>query len=256
MGKNGSGDGTSQGSYGQVRPSTSGTAIAGLVLGIVALISSWIPIVNNFSFIIGAIGLVLAVVGVVGTVRGKRAGKGLAIAALAINIVACAVVLATQSAMSAAIDDATSSPEVSSVGTSSEPAVDDAADSAETQQATTDLAPGTSVELESGLVVSVDSVEPGLTNFDGSSVVGVRVTYVNNGSEQASYNSYDWKGEDANGAQEYTTYYSDATDDLGSGTLAAGGTKSGTIYFEGSAVKALYFGNILSDAPSASWTIG
>lgn len=256
MGKNGSGDGTSQGSYGQARPSTSGTAIAGLVLGIVALISSWIPIVNNFSFIIGAIGLVLAVVGVVGTVRGKRAGKGLAIAALAINIVACAVVLATQSAMSAAIDDATSSPEVSSVGTSSEPVADDAADSAETQQATTDLAPGTSVELESGLVVSVDSVEPGLTNFDGSSVVGVRVTYVNNGSEQASYNSYDWKGEDANGAQEYTTYYSDATDDLGSGTLAAGGTKSGTIYFEGSAVKALYFGNILSDAPSASWTIG
>lgn len=256
MGKNGSGDGTSQGSYGQARPSTSGTAIAGLVLGIVALISSWIPIVNNFSFIIGAIGLVLAVVGVVGTVRGKRAGKGLAIAALVINIVACAVVLATQSAMSAAIDDATSSPEVSSVGTSSEPAVDDAADSAETQQATTDLAPGTSVELESGLVVSVDSVEPGLTNFDGSSVVGVRVTYVNNGSEQASYNSYDWKGEDANGAQEYTTYYSDASDDLGSGTLAAGGTKSGTIYFEGSAVKALYFGNILSDAPSASWTIG
>ena len=256
MDRNGSGDGTSQGSYGQARPSTSGTAIAGLVLGIVALISSWIPIVNNFSFIIGAIGLVLAVVGVVGTVRGKRAGKGLAIAALVINIVACVVVLATQSAMSAAIDDATSSPEVSSVGTSSEPAVDDAADSAETQQATTDLAPGTSVELESGLVVSVDSVEPGLTNFDGSSVVGVRVTYVNNGSEQASYNSYDWKGEDANGAQEYTTYYSDATDDLGSGTLAAGGTKSGTIYFEGTAVKALYFGNILSDAPSASWTIG
>ena len=257
MGKNGSGDGTSQGSYGQARPSTSGTAIAGLVLGIVALVSSWIPIINNFSFVIGAIGFVLAVVGVVGTVRGKRAGKGLAIAALVINIVACAVVLATQSAMSAAIDDATSSPEVSSVGTSSEPAAtDEGQDSAETQQAATDLAPGTSVELESGLVVSVDSVEPGLTNFDGSSVVGVRVTYVNNGSEQASYNSYDWKGEDANGAQEYTTYYSDASDDLGSGTLAAGGTKSGTIYFEGSAVKALYFGNVLSDAPSASWTIG
>ena len=72
--------------------------------------------------------------------------------------------------------------------------------------------------------MSVDSVEPGLTNYDGSSVVGVPLTYVNNGTEQASYNSYDWKGEDANGAQEYTTYYSDATDDLGSGTLAAGGT--------------------------------
>lgn len=257
MGKNGSGDSTSQGSHDQARLSTSGTAIAGLVLGIVALVSSWVPIINNFSFVIGAIGLVLAVVGVVGTVRGKRAGKGLAVAALVINVVACAVVLATQSAMSAAIDDATSSPAVSSVGATSEPAAtDEDQDSAETQRAATDLAPGTSVELESGLVVSVDSVEPGLTNYDGSSVVGVRVTYVNNGSEQASYNSYDWKGEDASGAQEYATYYSDASDDLGSGTLAAGGTKSGTIYFEGSAIKALYFGNILSDAPSASWAIG
>ena len=88
--------------------STSGTAIAGLVLGILAAVSSWIPIVNNLSFVIAVIGLVLSIVGVVGTARGKKAGKGLAIAALVVNLVAAGVVLATQSAMSAAIDDATS----------------------------------------------------------------------------------------------------------------------------------------------------
>lgn len=236
---------------------TSGAAIAGLVIGIVALVSSWVPIINNFSFVLAVIGLVLAIVGMVGAMRGKRAGKGIAVAALVINLVAAGMVLATQGAMSAAIDEATGSPEVSSVssgGDAAEP--DDGAAGEGEAQPAVDLAPGDSVELESGLAVSVDSVETGLVNYDGSEVVAVRVTYANNGSEQASYNSYDWKGEDANGAQEYTAFYSEADDELGSGTLAAGGTKSGTIYFEGGTVKALYFGNVLSDEPSASWTIG
>lgn len=237
--------------------STSGTAIAGLVLGILAAVSSWVPIINNLSFFIALIGAVLAIVGVVGTMRGKKSGKGLAIAALIVNVVAAAIVLGTQSAMSAAIDDATGSPDVSSVSAPADDAASDpaSADEAPAEQATTDLAPGTSVELEDGLVVSVDSVERGLTNFDGSEVVGISVTYVNNGSETASYNVMDWKGEDASGAQEYSTYYSEATDSLDSGTLAAGGTKSGMVYLEGSAVKALYFGNVLSNEPTASWTI-
>ena len=236
----------------------SGLAIAGLVLGILAAVSSWIPIINNFSFVLALIGAVFAVVGVVSALRGTRGGKGLAIAAIVVNVVAIGIVLATQSAMSAAIDEATSSPEVSSVSTS-EGASDGASASdqgdAAADQGTTDLAPGTSVTLEGGLTVSVDSVETGLANYDGSELIGVQVTYVNNGDEQADYNIYDWKGEDADGAQEYGTYYSEAADDLGSGTLAAGGTKSGTIYFEGGTVKVLYFGNLLSDAPSASWTV-
>lgn len=87
---------------------TSGMAIAGLVLGILAAVSSWIPIINNLSFVIAVIGLVLSIVGVVATTRGKKAGKGLAVAALVVNLVAAGIVLATQSAMSSAIDEATS----------------------------------------------------------------------------------------------------------------------------------------------------
>lgn len=246
--------------------STLGMAIAGLVLGILAVVSSWVPIINNLSFVIGLIGLVLAIVGVVGTVRGKKSGKGLAIAAVVVNVVALAVVLATQSAYSNAIDKATNGPAVSDVsaqGANGSDAAADAAatsdaaptDDADAQQATTDLAPGTSVTLDNGLTVTVDSVETGLTNYDGSAVTGAHVTYVNNGDEGASYNTYDWKGQDADGAQEYNTYYSESTDDLGSGTLAAGGTKSGMVYFEGDTVKVLYFGSVLSDAPTASWVV-
>lgn len=82
---------------------TSAMAIAGLVLGILALLSSWIPIINNLSFLIALLGLIFSIVGLVATSRGMRSGKGMAIAALVINIIACVVVLGTQSLFAAAL---------------------------------------------------------------------------------------------------------------------------------------------------------
>lgn len=82
---------------------TSAMAIAGLVLGILALLSSWIPIINNLSFLFALLGLIFSIVGLVATSRGTRSGKGMAIAALVINIIACVVVLGTQSLFAAAL---------------------------------------------------------------------------------------------------------------------------------------------------------
>lgn len=126
----------------------------------------------------------------------------------------------------------------------------------EQEQKTTELAAGTTVNFASGLSVTVDSVETGLANYDGSTCTGIHVTYVNNGDEGADYNIFDWKGQDANGAQQASGYYSEGSDELQSGTLTAGGTVSGNIYFEGDVVLALYYENIfMDDTPSASWTI-
>lgn len=83
-------------------------AIVALVLGVIALFSSWVPIINNLSFVFALVGVVFAVVGLVGTLRGKKSGRGLAIASTVVNVVAVAIVLATQSAYSAAIDEAPS----------------------------------------------------------------------------------------------------------------------------------------------------
>lgn len=83
-------------------------ASVALVLGVIALISSWVPIINNLSFVFALVGVVFAVVGLVGTLRGKKSGRGLAIASTVVNVVAVAIVLATQSAYSAAIDEAAS----------------------------------------------------------------------------------------------------------------------------------------------------
>ena len=235
----------------------SAASIVAFVLGIIALVMSWVPIINNFAFIFAALGLIFGIVGLIGVMRGKKMGKGIAIAALVINVLSLAIVLGTQSMYSAAIDDAVSGPEATGA-TQSEPAdnAEEASEEAPRSEASyTDLAAGTSVELENGLSVTVDSVETGLTNFDGSVCVGVHVTYTNNGDETANYNPYDWKGEDAQGAQEYTTYYSEGTDELSSGTLAAGGSVSGNIYFEDGTVKALYFASMMNDEPTASWTL-
>lgn len=123
------------------------------------------------------------------------------------------------------------------------------------EQPTTDLAVGTTVTTTAGLSVVVDSVQPGLTNYDGSTMTGIHVTYVNNGDEGADYNIYDWKGEDANGAQQNQGYYSEGSDELQSGTLAAGGSVAGNIYFDGDIKKALYFANMFDKSATASWVL-
>lgn len=70
------------------------------------------------------------------------------------------------------------------------------------------------------------------------------------------FNSFDWKAEDANGAQRSNTYYSESDNELNSGTLAAGGTVTGDVYFDGNATKALYYASMISDKPTASWLLG
>ena len=234
--------------------SRSVAAIGGLVLGILAIVMSWMPINNNFAFVIGGIGLVFAIVGLVGVLRGKKAGKGLAIAALVVNVLSIAIVLGTQSMYSAALDDAANGPDVIASETPSVEGGEGESAAGNTPE-TDNLAVGTPVTFEDGVTITVDSVSPGLTNYDGSTVIGIHVTYTNNGEGEYDYNSYSWKGRDAQGAATDPVYYSEASDDLSYGTLAPGGTVAGSVYFEGDSVSALYYPTIIADAPAATWAI-
>lgn len=233
--------------------STSGMAIAALVLGILAILTSFLPIINNGSFFLAALGLIFAIVGFVGIRKGKKKGNGIAIAGIVLNVISIIVVLATQSMYSAAIDSATNGPEAS---VTVEAESDDSTASTSAADSTTDLAVGTSITTEGGLVVSVDAVQTGLKNYNGDPITGITVTYANNGSKELSFNSFDWKAEDANGAQRSNTYYSESDNELNSGTLAAGGTVTGDVYFDGNATKALYYASMISDKPTASWLLG
>lgn len=72
----------------RVNKSMTALGITGLVLSSIAVLISWVPIVNNFAAILGAIALPFAIAGIVATRRkGKRTGRGIAIAATILAIV-------------------------------------------------------------------------------------------------------------------------------------------------------------------------
>ncbi|WP_251212358.1 DUF4352 domain-containing protein [Adlercreutzia murintestinalis] len=237
--------------------STSALGITGLVLGIIALLTSFLPIINNLAALLALLGLVLAIIGLVQVTRGKRSGKGISIAGIIVNVIAFIVVLGTQALFSAALDDALSTNSPTSIASSSSESQASSAndESANAPESFENLALGTAVELDNGMTVQVDAVQPGLANYNGAEVTGITVTYTNNGTSSQSFNVYDWKGEDAQGAQRSTTYYSEAENELNSGSLAAGGSVTGNVYFDGAISKAVYEQLISFDDEVISWTL-
>ncbi len=249
---------------------TSGMAITSLVLGILAIVTSWMPILNNGSFFLAILGVIFAIVGLVGISKGKKKGKGLAIAGLVLGVISCALVLITQSMYGAAIDAASESisPSVtaSSASSSSTSSSDDASASdssaagseasSESQEVDyTNLSMGDSIELTDGTIVAVTSVQTGLVNYDDSPLSQVTVTYQNNGDKEVSFNPYDWKAQDAQGALYSQTFYMDGENELSSGDLAPGGSVSGNIYFDGDVTKISYYSNMFNDSATASWVV-
>lgn len=80
------------------------SAIIGIVFAGLAILLSWIPIINNFAFVLAAVGLGFGIVALVATLKGKRRGKGLAITTVVLSVLAFVIVMATQSMYGAAID--------------------------------------------------------------------------------------------------------------------------------------------------------
>ena len=169
-----------QNSTSQPQPKST-AAIVGLVLGIIGLVSSWVPIINNFAFILAGVGLVFGIVGLVGTLRGKKAGKGLAIASVVVCVVACAIVLATQSAYSKAIDEASksvvSSSSTSSTAASSTDSASSGTDSSASAAASSD-ADKYSIEGEEFVEDTYNCKITGIyTNKSGAKQSYVQVSY-------------------------------------------------------------------------------
>lgn len=71
----------------QLPPQANGLATAGLVVGIIAAVLSFIPFVGTVSWVLAPIGLVLSLVGLVKSGR-ARSGRGKSIAGLVLGVVA------------------------------------------------------------------------------------------------------------------------------------------------------------------------
>ena len=214
-----------------------GLAVTSLVLGIVAILGSWMPILNNFSFILAILGLIFGIFGLVKISKAKGK-KTYTIIALIINAVAIAIVLSSQAAYSAAIDSINEGPKAVVNG-----------------QPSTDLTVGQSATLDNGLVLTVDSFERNVSApYMSDKFTAVTVTIKNDGKEKQSFNPFDWKSIDANGAESDYEIMADSDDKLESGNLNPGGTVTGVIYFKNNAQKIAYVSG-LKNTTAASWNL-
>lgn len=80
----------------------SGFSTAGLVLGIIGVCTSFIPIINNLSFVMGILAIIFGVIAFA-----KKDSKGKAITVIILGILAIAVTINSQKELSDAIDTMT-----------------------------------------------------------------------------------------------------------------------------------------------------
>lgn len=92
-------------------PGSSGLAVAGLALGIIAIVLSGIPIINNIAFVLGLLALIF---GIVVLAKSKNAGKGKAITAIVLGALSMIVVLTAQAFYGSILNQATDSLEQTS----------------------------------------------------------------------------------------------------------------------------------------------
>ena len=225
-------------------------AIIALIIAIFAILGSFIPIINNAAFIVAVISLILGIIAWFRLRKSAKSGKGIAIGAIVISILAMVITLALQAFFVKTIEDATEGPSASGVS------------NADGSSAGTDvsgpLSVGQSLELENGVSIALTDVTPSLTDDVGDQYVGVTVTYTNNGSEKADFNQFDWKGTTAAGVEEdpeYPILTNETAPRLESGSLNPGGSVTGTVYFKTGTTTASYFGSIFSNNAVGTWNL-
>ena len=76
----------------------SGLGIAALVLGIIACLTAWIPMIGVISLPFSGIGVLLAIIGFIVAARSKTTGKGMIVSGLAVCLVAVALVFLSATA--------------------------------------------------------------------------------------------------------------------------------------------------------------
>jgi hypothetical protein len=134
-----------------------------MVLGIIALLLSWIPIINNVAAVVAVVGLGLGIPALIRARRGTAGGTGMAITGLVTSVLAILLVIATQLLFVKALDEA---------GTSLEEAIADVEAGADPAPEGDEAAPPSEtvplgVPAEVGdYTVTVDSVQ-----LDGNALV-------------------------------------------------------------------------------------
>lgn len=177
----------------------SAMGVTSLVMGILALVISWIPIINNITFLFSILGLVFAIVAFVGIKHHKVRGRGLAYAGLITSIVGFAIMLATQSFYGEVLKQATTTSHTKTATSStsnndSEKAQkDDSAGKEEkSQDNNNDNKDASEGEIDNGKYhVTIKGAELSGEDYEGNPTVLVTYEVVNNQKDKTS-NPFDW----------------------------------------------------------------
>ncbi len=161
-----------------VAPKTgkSGAAIAGLVAGIVALVMSPLPIINNIAIFVALVGLVLGIFGMRAVKKGAS-GKGMAVASVVVSVIAVVVVLGSQAFYGAALDAVSESLESPSVSSGSSQGDGNGADAGAADAGEPTSNPF-EVSIDEGTVVQ---------DYEGNPALSVTYTWVNTSDEATSF---------------------------------------------------------------------
>lgn len=223
-----------------------GLGTAALVLGILALVGSFIPVLGVASIPMGVLGALLAVLGLVRISKQRANNRGASIAGLVLSVLAiitAAIVTAVSASFVTAVDDAVNESGASEVTPEESQEPEESAptqeESAPEQEAAEQQFPG----QRDGDVV----VEPGEpVSFGGSEVTAgeleqrstpigdylcTEVEYDNGSDEQVSYSSLDWNLQEPGGSIQLATFTGE-DDELSSGQLAPGGSVSGVVCWD------------------------
>lgn len=177
----------------------SAMGITSLVMGILALMISWVPIINNVTFLFSILGLVFAIVAFVGIKHHKVRGRGLAYAGLITSIVGFAIMLATQSFYGEVLKQATTTSHTTTATSStsnndSEKAQknDSAGNEEKSQDNNSDNKDASEGEIDNGKYhVTIKGAELSGEDYEGNPTVLVTYEVVNNQKDKTS-NPFDW----------------------------------------------------------------
>lgn len=255
-------------------------AMVGLVLSVIAFAAAWLPDLSAFATIVAIVSVPFGIIALIGTLQKGSSGRWMPIASLSIAVLAVLIAIFTQtfaptepapaddapeavaSSQSSSADAASAPFEQSASSSASERSritawssaaphvnstqgviVDDAPEDTEgwaVGNNLTDLPIGTPAEYATGIAVSVDTVTPGLVNYDGTAITCVTVVYTNVGTTAQTYHQYDWKAESSSGNEVSPCYYTNAQSELGTNEIEPGTTVSGNIYFQGNLSRVIF----------------
>ena len=88
----------------------SGLGVSALVLGIISIVFSFVPIINNLRLVLDVLAIIFSGCSFRATCKkGKKRGRGMVIAGLILGILSIVITLAMQASFSASLDKATES---------------------------------------------------------------------------------------------------------------------------------------------------